>query len=486
MGKLKGRKIPRKLKKEFHKIECIEQTQPHWRYPNEMIASVTKMIMTYHQRVKLKDGAKRNKWTKRLVNRIIREQIAFHAKAMDNMIKRQMEWMHQGVNPINSFAEAMKRKSPDEFRREYLNEPIFEPKFHGMHEPHGYDDAVIRGMPELGRYARGNEKPNFMIMDDLDDLMPDNIRTKREQAEWIERQKLWVLGAIGKNNGITNPTGHFILKINPENVTKEEIDKFAEEWNKQLKSGQPITITEGTEVEFIPAKRPHRLHNHPKMEMDFCNEQEVIVDVEYINMFNHRPLYNGKNGEIDPNHIIVLKDEYLARIEESRETSSIILNNRYEKRKYLDEVITMLSESYSGTSEGFLYRNVDKLLYNDEKYWKLLFNPKSARPKAIIIMKDTPWGKKVCMSGSLQTKEAKRMLIEEFHDLLKRGGVWAEVSDKIERWLNGCGLPKIDFAMATQLLPTKELTPLEDEYHYQREIQGYLKTKVIYGILNKM
>lgn len=227
MGKLKGRKIPRKLKKEFHKIECIEQTQPHWRYPNEMIASVTKMIMTYHQRVKLKDGAKRNKWTKRLVNRIIREQIAFHAKAMDNMIKRQMEW--------------------------------------------------------------------------------------------IERQKLWVLGAIGKNNGITNPTGHFILKINPENVTKEEIDKFAEEWNKQLKSGQPITITEGTEVEFIPAKRPHRLHNHPKMEMEFCNEQEVIVDVEYINMFNHRPLYNGKNGEIDPNHIIVLKDEYLARIEESRE-----------------------------------------------------------------------------------------------------------------------------------------------------------------------
>lgn len=319
MGKLKGRKIPRKLKKEFHKIECIEQTQPHWRYPNEMIASVTKMIMTYHQRVKLKDGAKRNKWTKRLVNRIIREQIAFHAKAMDNMIKRQMEWMHQGVNPINSFAEAMKRKSPDEFRREYLNEPIFEPTFHSMREPHGYDDAVIKGMPELGRYARGNEKPNFMIMDDLDDLMPDNIRTKKQQMEWIERQKLWVLGAIGKNNGITNPTGHFILKINPENVTKEEIDKFAEEWNKQLKSGQPITITEGTEVEFIPAKRPHRLHNHPKMEMEFCNEQEVIVDVEYINMFNHRPLYNGKNGEIDPNHIIVLKDEYLARIEESRE-----------------------------------------------------------------------------------------------------------------------------------------------------------------------
>lgn len=488
MGKYKGIKIPRKLKKEFRKIECMEQTQPHWRYPNEMVASVTKMIMTYHQRVKLKDGAKRNKWTKRLVNHIIREQLQFHRKAMDNMIKRQMEWMHQGVNPINSFAEAMKRKSPDEFRREYLNEPIFEPTFHSMREPHGYDDAVIKGMPELGRYARGNEKPNFMIMDDLDDLMPDNIRTKREEAEWIERMKLW-------HSSMTQPdingdcfAPKAIIKIKEGAIDSEKLEEFRKEWDKQLKSGQPITLTEGTEVEFIPAKRPHRLHNHPKMEMEFCNEQEVIVDVEYINMFDHRPLYNGKNGEIDPNHIIVLKDEYLARIEESRErdVSSIILNNRYEKRKYLDEVITMLSESYSGVAEGFLYRNVDKLLYNDEKYWKLLFNPNSARPKAIIIMKDTPWGKKVCMSGSLQTKEAKRMLIEEFHDLLNQGGVWAEVSDKIERWLSGCGLPKIDFAMATQLLPTKELTPLEDGYHYQRDIQGYLKTKVIYGILNKM
>lgn len=306
MGKLKGRKIPRKLKKEFHKIECIEQTQPHWRYPNEMVASVTKMIMTYHQRVKFKDGAKRNKWTKRLVNRIIREQLQFHRNAMDNMIKRQMDWAHKGISPIDSFAEAMKRKSPDKFRREYLN------------EPHGHDDAVIRGMPELGRYARGNEKPNFMIVDDLDDLMP-NIRTKREEAEWIERIKLW-------HSSMTQPdingdcfAPKAIIKIKEGAIDSEKLEEFRKEWDKQLKSGQPLVLTEGTEVEFIPAKRPHRLHNHPKMEMEFCNEQEVIVDVEYINMFDHRPLYNGKNGEIDPNHIIVRKDEYFARIEESRE-----------------------------------------------------------------------------------------------------------------------------------------------------------------------
>lgn len=159
------------------------------------------------------------------------------------------------------------------------------------------------------------------------------------------------------------------------------------------------------------------------------------------------------------------------------------MNNRYEKRKYLDEVITMLSESYSGTSEGFLYREAEKLLYNDEKYWKLLFTPKSARPKAIIIMKDTPFGRKVCLSGSLQTREAKRLLIEEFHRDIKEGGIWAEVSDGIERWLERCKLPKIDFSMATQLLPNKELTPLEDGYHYKREIQGKIKTKVIYGVL---
>ena len=110
-----------------------------------------------------------------------------------------------------------------------------------------------------------------------------------------------------------------IIKIKEGAIDSEKLEEFRKEWDKQLKSGQPLVLTEGTEVEFIPAKRPHRLHNHPKMEMEFCNEQEVIVDVEYINMFDHRPLCNGKNGEIDQNHIIVRKDEYLARIEESRE-----------------------------------------------------------------------------------------------------------------------------------------------------------------------
>ena len=264
MGKYKGIKIPRKLKKEFRKIECLEQTQPYCNYPNAMNAPTTKMTMTYHQRVKLKDGAKRNKWTKRLVNRIIREQLQLYRKALDNMIKRQMERMHQGISPIDSFAEAMKRKSPDEFRREYLNEPIFEPTFHGVHEPHGYDDAVIRGMAELGRYARGNEKPNFMIMDDLDELMP-NIRTKREEMEWIERIKLW-------HSSMTQPdrngycfAPNAIIRIKKGAITSEKLEEFRKEWDKQMKSGQSLVIPKEAEFEFIPAKRPHRLHNHPKM-----------------------------------------------------------------------------------------------------------------------------------------------------------------------------------------------------------------------------
>lgn len=321
MGKYKGIKIPRKLKKEFRKIECMEQTQPYWNYHlNEAFTpTITKMTFYVNQRIKLKEGAKRNKWTKRLVNHIIREKTAFYAKVMDNMIKRQMDWAHKGISPINSFAEAMKRKSPDEFRREYLNEPIFEPTFQGMHhEPHGYDDAVIKGMPELGRYARGNEKPNFMIMDDLDELMP-NIRTKREEAEWIERIKLWYSSMTQPDINGDCFAPNVVIKIKEGAIDPDKLEEFRKEWENQLKGNKPLILSEGTEVEFIPWERPHRLHNHPKMEMEFCNEQEVIVDVEYINMFDHRPLYNGKNGEIDPNHIIVLKDEYLARIGESRE-----------------------------------------------------------------------------------------------------------------------------------------------------------------------
>lgn len=171
MGKLKGKNIPRKLKKEFKKVDCIEKTQPRFNYPQNPFQT-SKFEFTTYQRIKLKDGVKVNRWTQRLVRNIYREIKREHKQALDRMIENQKAWARKGISPIDSFAEAMKRKSSVEFRREYLNEPI------------------------------------------------------------------------------------------PE----EERNKFVEEFQNKMKSGIPLSWGEEATVEFIPAKRPHRLHNHPKKE----------------------------------------------------------------------------------------------------------------------------------------------------------------------------------------------------------------------------
>lgn len=141
MGKLKGKNIPRKLKKEFKKVDCIEKTQPRFNYPQNPFQT-SKFEFTTYQRTMLKDGVKVNRWTQRLVRNIYREIKREHKQALDRMIENQKAWARKGISPIDSFAEAMKRKSSVEFRREYLNEPIPE------------NDAVFKGLPELGRYTK--------------------------------------------------------------------------------------------------------------------------------------------------------------------------------------------------------------------------------------------------------------------------------------------------------------------------------------------
>lgn len=57
---MKNLKIPRKLKKEIVKVESIVK-QPFWVNPQSF-------------GVLLKPGVKRNKWTNKLINRIVSEQ----------------------------------------------------------------------------------------------------------------------------------------------------------------------------------------------------------------------------------------------------------------------------------------------------------------------------------------------------------------------------------------------------------------------------
>lgn len=95
-------KVPRKLKKELRKVDCLEISQPSIKMePNPF--SPSKMMFTQNSRVKLKEGVKINKWTKRLVRNILREVRRNHKRNMELAMKRQMEWIHKGINPMNSY-----------------------------------------------------------------------------------------------------------------------------------------------------------------------------------------------------------------------------------------------------------------------------------------------------------------------------------------------------------------------------------------------
>lgn len=454
MGKLKGQKIPRKLKKEFCKIDYWEVLPPIW--------NMTKTKISVNERLRLKKGVNINKWTIRLSNMMRREK------------QRQLSKFHQ-----MEIERMLRSKTSEEFRREYMNEPIPE------------NNAVFKGLPELGKYSKVRQldnglKPGFIIIDDMDDSMP-NFRTKREEMEWIERMKLWHSAMIqpDKNGECFAPKA--VLKIKEGAISPEKLEEFKQEWNKQMKSGMPLTLGDKATVEFIPSKRPHRLHNHPRKEMELCTEDEVIVDVEFMGEFCwYRPLIDGATGRYDDKHVIVRKNEYRAKVEGSREREreTRILTTLSEKKRYVEEVFSMLSASYKNVEGGLLYRSGEELLSKQNNVWKLLFNSDN-EPQVIIIWKETEFGRKMTACGCTQTKVSKQMLLEELHQDLERGNIWAEVSDKIEHWLNRCRVPKLSIEVAKELLKDKHLIPLEDGYHYKREIQGFVKQKVIFGKINE-
>lgn len=170
---------------------------------------------------------------------------------------------------------------------------------------------------------------------------------------------------------------------------------------------------------------------------------------------------------------------------QERERETRILTTYREKKRYVEEVFSMLSESYQNVEGGLLYRSGEELLSKQNNVWKLLFNSDSERPQVIIIWKDTEFGRKMTACGCTQTKVSKQMLLEELHRDLERGNIWAEVSDKIEHWLNRCDVPRLPFRVAQELLKDKHLIPLGDGYHYTREIQGFRKQKIIFGKINE-
>lgn len=285
-------KVPRKLKKELCKVECIEQSAAY--------------IVPPVWRVKLKEGVKLNKWTKRLVNNIYREKKRAYKQMSDAAFERQMGWARKGIYPIDSFEEKMKRsKSQEEFRREYLNEPVLPRDLDGL-------------------------RPSCVIIDDMgEQWQPAN---QKEVEEFMRRCNIWP--------HIQEPDGNGVAILKLPSLSKEKLEEFKAEWDKWARSPQPITVIDPeASIEFIPAKRPHRLHNHPRMEVELgLSESEVIVDQEFVHLFRNAYPVRGRKAKDDYDHFIVSKKEFLERMEESRggatDEPDDLLRPSYERKRF--------------------------------------------------------------------------------------------------------------------------------------------------------
>lgn len=281
---MKKSKVPRKLKKELCKVDCIEQTAAY--------------VIPPVWRVKLKEGVALNKWTKRLINNIYREKRAYKQMS-EAALERQMGWAQKGIYPIDSFEEKMRSKSPDEFRREYLNEPV-----------------LPRDLDSL--------RPSCVIIDDMgEQWQPAN---QKEVEEFLRRCNIWP--------HIQEPDGNGVAILKLPSLSKEKLEEFKAEWDKWARSAQPITaIDPQASIEFIPAKRPHRLHNHPRMEVELgVSSEEVIVDIEFVHLFQ-----NAMAIRNDEAHFIVHKKEFLEILDSKgggSDEADNLLRPSYERKRF--------------------------------------------------------------------------------------------------------------------------------------------------------
>lgn len=126
--------------------------------------------------------------------------------------------------------------------------------------------------------------------------------------------------------------GVAILKL--PSLSKEKLEEFKAEWDKWARSAQPITaIDPQASIEFIPAKRPHRLHNHPRLEtIHRLKEDEVIVDKEFVYLFKQAwPLAK------DEEHYLVKKDEFLEILDSKgggSDEADNLLRPSYERKRF--------------------------------------------------------------------------------------------------------------------------------------------------------
>ena len=159
------------------------------------------------------------------------------------------------------------------------------------------------------------------------------------------------------------------------------------------------------------------------------------------------------------------------------------ISSTFEKSLIADDVFNLLKEAYRDVKGGLHFSSVDDLL-SKTSVWKIIYFQSSI--VGVIIYKSKRGLKMVALGLSVTidkfvSKHTKTMLSYIFKITFKNS--WMEVSEGAERFIikNGGGKYILPNTLAKNLTGKEILEFCEDGYHYKREINGVIKTKLIIG-----
>ena len=159
---------------------------------------------------------------------------------------------------------------------------------------------------------------------------------------------------------------------------------------------------------------------------------------------------------------------------------TLTINHSKDMQRYIAQVWLILVDSYAQVNGGLHYDSPEELI-DDTQRWRLVV--RHGQVIAVTLFKAKRGWKLVAMATCRNQKERARIALKRLiqADLSR---CWMELSERAEAFvLKHCGGHHfvVHASLAADLLGKPVKMQVAGGFHYQREVCGFLKSKVIVG-----
>jgi len=159
------------------------------------------------------------------------------------------------------------------------------------------------------------------------------------------------------------------------------------------------------------------------------------------------------------------------------------ITNSFEKALIADDVFSILKEAYTNVEGGLHFKNSDELICKTS-LWRVIYY--NATIVGVVVYKSKNGLKMVALAlANFCNKSIKNYTKQMLSFIFKLtfNNSWMEVSEAAEKFIlkNGGEKYLVPNKYAAKLTKKDILELCDDGYHYKREINGIIKTKVIIG-----